>query len=222
VSTASIPSLSTVTPTTLAAAINLIAPFTTFPCTVTGPTGGPWVVSSPVQNGVSNFFTAAWTGGTGTITNNFGTIKLATVQSCDIDESWQAVPLMTSAQESQYAIDTGFHNGKASLKITVKDVNQIAESTLLGLTGVSAGGFTTYTRQATTKPAFVRAEFYGLDTSGKSVTWVATKAYAPGYSTSVKLADFADRQFDFDCLADAAATGSTTTYGIPIVAIYQQ
>lgn len=132
---------------------------------------------------------------------------LADVQDVTLDINYNAVDLMTNAQTSLFPVDVAFHDGKAGLKSTVKDLDRLIFAFLLGLAATTAGGVDTFTILATTKPQLVRVEFIGYENTAQKTFVVAfTRAYSPSIGMAFKLKDFTDVALDFHAIADPNAT----------------
>lgn len=190
-----------------------------FGATVTGT--GPYVVQLSIPQFPLGVNAAAATGGTVTV-GTWSLPKVGTVQDGGLDITYQAVDVETSAQESLFAIDRAYHGGKAESDITVLDFNRIVYEQMMNPIKTTAGAIDTYTFGATTSPIPFRAEFYGLDTKLKFMSWIMTRAMLDtGVSDGYSIKGFATRKFKICGIADPNATGATG-YGISVVTSMQQ
>ena len=134
--------------------------------------------------------------------------KVGVVQDVTFECSYQRKELFDAAQVSVFSVDSADSEGKCVLKFTGKD---LARTLLPYLTGAAyaAGSSTTpdvYTITGASKPQYCRAEFSGIDTNGKNLKIVMTRAKAPGFTAALKLSDFADVQVELMGYVDANST----------------
>ena len=100
-----------------------------------------------------------------------------------------------------------FHDGKANMKCTVKDLDRIIFNFLLGLAATTVAGVDTFTIGATTQPQLIRVEFTGYSNgSQKQMNGAFTRAYSPSVGMAFKIKDFTDVALDFFAITDPSAT----------------
>jgi len=138
---------------------------------------------------------------------------IGAVQDASFDIAYQDKTLFTAAMESVFPTDVAYHNGKASLKCTIKDFNRQLLEFMTSVTKTTVGTVDTFTLGQTSQPTFFRAEFNGIDTNGKNVNLVGTKCYTNQIGLALKLSDFGDVTFDIQMISDANAptAGSVCT-----------
>ncbi len=138
---------------------------------------------------------------------------VGSVQDASFDIAYQDKTLFTAAMESVFPIDVAYHNGKASLKCTIKDFNRQLIEFMTTIPKTTVGSVDTFTVGQTSQPAYFRVEFNGVDTNGKNVNIVATKCYTNQLGLALKLADFGDVTFDIQMISDpnAISAGAVCT-----------
>lgn len=145
---------------------------------------------------------------------------VAVDQDISLDVQFGRHDLFDAAQNSIFAVDTADHEGKASVKFSNKDVAAAILQYAAGTTSASGtvGGnpATIYTLGQLSKPAYCRLEFDAIDTNGKNVHFIATKAKLRGYALAAKLTDFADTSLEADLYPDplAATAGTVFTFSV--------
>jgi hypothetical protein len=144
----------------------------------------------------------------GTLTNVANGIGV--IQSAELDVSYQEKKLMDTPQKSMFAVDVAFYGGICKFKFETNGFERDLLVRILGGALTSNAGVDTITIGKTSKPAFVRLEFDGLDNAGKSVNIVLPRAYSLSLPVSLKLDDFGSMSVEFEGLPDTT-TGTVAT-----------
>ncbi len=136
--------------------------------------------------------------------------QIGSVQDASLDVQYQDKTLFTAAQSSVFPIDVAYHEGKATMKCSVRDVNRNLFTYMTNMTKTTVSGVDTFTLGATSQPIYFRAEFDGVDTTGRAINMVATKCFTNQLGVAFKLTDFGDVTFDIQMISDPNATTAGT------------
>jgi hypothetical protein len=140
-----------------------------------------------------------------------GSLQFAVCQDAQIDLTYEPHLLFTSAQESQYAIDCAFSDGKMSGKFGYAGISALNMQQLLHAI-VTGSSYLVDTINSVVPIDFFTLTFTGTDSNGKTVAFQFNKGFSVSTSLPFKLKDFVIASFNIESIEDASGNIGTITY----------
>lgn len=143
-----------------------------------------------------------------------GQYQIGDVQDASADLTYNEATTYTDAATSRFPQAVGYHQGKATLKLTVRDFNPLLFTAMQNVAGTLPtatatvsnpvnAGYTTYSFGNSTRPTAFALYFAAQDKDSNVVTvFTMPNATSGGFTATHKLSDFGDVEFTVTGTAD--------------------